>query len=64
MLYNSTKFYQSISKSFSVTDLNIRANAGVVANVDDGQTDRKPDPYIAPCLRQARQKCTLTILSF
>ena len=21
----------------------------------DGQTDGKPDPYIAPCLRQARQ---------
>ena len=28
---------------------------------DDVQTDKrrdgKPDPYIAPCLRQARQKC-------
>ena len=22
----------------------------------DGRTDGKPDPYIAPCLRQARQK--------
>ena len=26
----------------------------------DGQMDGKPDPYIAPCLRQARQKQSFT----
>ena len=36
-LYFCTKFCQSISLGFRVTDLNIRVDARVVANVD-GQT--------------------------
>ena len=36
--------------------MNSRVNARVVATVD-GQLDRTPDPYVMPCLRQARQKC-------
>ena len=63
MLYICTKFCQSISYDFRVTDLNSRVDARVVANVDGGtygrtdrRTDGKSDPYIAPCLRQARQK--------
>ena len=34
MLYICTKFCENISKGFRVTDLNIRVNARVVANVD------------------------------
>ena len=34
MLYICTKFCESISKGFSVTDLSSRVNARVVANVD------------------------------
>ena len=63
MFYICTKFCQSISYGLRVTDLNSGVDARVVANVDartdgrmDGRTDGKPDPYIAPCLRQARQK--------
>ena len=37
MLYNCTKFYLIISYGFRVTELNIRVNAWVVANVN-GQT--------------------------
>ena len=63
---NALYLYQvlsNISYGFRVTDLNIRIDARVVANVDGGtygrtdrRTDGKSDPYIAPCLRQARQK--------
>ena len=68
MLYICTKFCESISNGFRVTDLNSRVNTMVAANVDAGQTDGqtdiqthaqmdgKPDPYIASCLRQARQQ--------
>ena len=63
MLYICTKFCKSISKGFRVTDPDGRVDARVVANVDgrtyirtDVRTDGKPDHYIAPCLRQARQK--------
>ena len=59
VFYICTKFCQSISLGFRVTDLNSRVDARVVANVDGrtyGQTYGKPDPYIAPCLRQGRQK--------
>ena len=63
-------FVPSFAK-VSVTDLNSRVDARVVANVDgrrDGQMDirmdrwadvrmnRKLEPYIAQCLRQAQQK--------
>ena len=59
VLYICTKFCQSISKSFGVTDTNSRDDTKVVINVDrkmQGQMDGQPDPYIAPCLRQARRK--------
>ena len=39
MLYICTKFCESISKGFRVTDLNSRVNTMVAANVDAGQTD-------------------------
>ena len=58
--------YQVLSKylmGFRVTDLNTRVMLGWSQKLTDGhtggQTDRKPDPYIAPCLRQALQKGTL-----
>ena len=60
MLYICTKFCQSISYSFMVMDLDSRIDAKVVANVDGrtyGPTNgQKTNPYIVPCLRQARQK--------
>ena len=64
MLYICTKFCQSISKDFRVKDLDSRVDARVVANLagrtygrkDVRTSDGKPDPYIAPCMRQARQK--------
>ena len=39
MLYICTKFCESISKGFRVTDLNSSVNAKVVANVDARQLD-------------------------
>ena len=61
MLCFYAKFGQRISKGFRDIDLDSRVDARVIANVDGrtyGQTDvrmdGKPDPYIAPCLRQAR----------
>ena len=50
--------YQDLSKylisyGFRVADLNSRVDARVDINVDGWTTDRKPDPYIAPCLRKA-----------
>ena len=63
MLYICTKFCQSISYGFRDVDLNISVGARVVAYVDGRiyrqmyvRTYGKPDPYIAPCLRPARQK--------
>ena len=63
-------FCQTISKGFRVTDLDSRVDARVVANADGrtdgcmvGRTDGKPDPYIAPCLRQVGQKCTFSTFS-
>ena len=69
VFYICTKFCRGSSKGFRVTELNSRVDARVVANVDgrtygrtdDGRTNgrtngRKPDPYIAQCQRQARQK--------
>ena len=63
---NALYLYQVLSKyliGFRITDLNVNVDARVVANVDEltygrtyVQTDGKPDPYIAPCLRQAPQK--------
>ena len=41
MLYICTKFCQSISKGFRVTDLNIRIDARVAANVDTRTNRRK-----------------------
>ena len=44
-------------------DLNTRVKARVVLMLMDGQmdvrTDRKPDPYIEPCLRHVKQKADL-----
>ena len=61
ILYVYAKFGQSISKDFRDTGLNSRVDARVIANVDgrtygwtDVRMDGKPDPYIAPCMRQAR----------
>ena len=48
MLYICTKFCQSISKGFRVTDPDKRVDARVVANVD-GQTENRIP--IAPYLR-------------
>ena len=39
ILYTCTKFCESISKGFRITDLNSRVNARVVATVDAGRTD-------------------------
>ena len=39
MLYICTKFCQSISKGFRVTDPNSRVKARVVANVKNGRTN-------------------------
>ena len=67
-----TKFCQSISQGFRVTDLNTMVNARVVANVD-GQTygrmyrrtnvwtDDKRDHYIMPYLRQAFVPCFVKV---
>ena len=61
--------YQVLSKyliEFLVTDLNSRVDSRVVAYVDrhtDGQTGGKPDPYIAPCLRQVQQKRVRKIIN-
>ena len=56
MLYICTKFHQSISNGFRVSDPDSRVNARVVANVYRWTYDQtKPDPYIAPRLWQARQ---------
>ena len=55
---------ERFTKGFRVTDQNSRVDARVVANVDgrtDGRTNGKPDPYIAPCLRQAGQNDAHTI---
>ena len=41
MLYTCTKFCESISKGFRVTDLNSMVNARVVANDDAGRTDTR-----------------------
>ena len=54
-------------KGFQITDLDSRVDARVVANVDRylyRRTDGKPDPYIVPCLRQARQKCYVQAISY
>ena len=42
-LYICTKFCESISKGFTVTDLNSRVNARVVTNVDARWTDIHTD---------------------
>ena len=53
-------FVKSISQGFRVTDLKIRVDDRVAQMLTDrrteGYTDGKLDPYIVPCLRQARQK--------
>ena len=67
MRYIRTKFCQSISKGFKIKDPNSQVHSRVVANVDGCmyvRTDKwmetlipiLHDPYIALCLRQARQK--------
>ena len=52
MLYICTKFCESISKGFRVTDLNIRVKARVVANVD-AQMDARGETLI-PISRHAK----------
>ena len=57
MLYICTKFCQSISEAFRVTDPDSRVDPRVVAN-DDVRTE------IAPCLRQVQQKSSSSYLQY
>ena len=66
-IYLCTKFCQRITNGLRLADLYMRIDARVVANNDDGSTDRqtdnRTDPYIAPCSRQARQKYSHLLLN-